>query len=248
MAIEVVVSDAPADFRQRIEEAKAGGAPVLDAMRRWLDHGRVPRLNEFLVTYGTVFGNYRYGLPSGRAGVRDSLANFYQRDGFIEEFGFSLPCSEALDVLERHAPILEIGAGSGYWSALMACRGIDVVATDPAIEKFKFETGRYFPIVSLQGKTAVRRHSDRNVFCSWPSLTETWLRQAARAMRPGRTLIVVREDATADERTWNYLEMAFRFIGDCRLPCWWGLHDRIEIWKKRARPVAAEVAAAEHWA
>ena len=35
-----------------------------------------------------------------------------------------------LDVIAEHSPIVELGAGTGYWAAMLARRGADVIAYD----------------------------------------------------------------------------------------------------------------------
>ena len=45
-------------------------------------------------------------------------------------FALMVPCAAALDVLAEHAPLLEIGSGSGYWAALLRARGVDILAYD----------------------------------------------------------------------------------------------------------------------
>jgi hypothetical protein len=196
--------------------------------------------------------------------MADTLALHLERDQFIREFGFAVPTREALDRICAFSPLLEIGAGSGAWARLLALRGADIIATDLNVESFATYRGErwerwvwektYHPVLPLAGKTAVRRWPERNVFCCWPSLGQTWLRQAARAMLPGRALLVVREDATADERTWNYVERHFKPVvnyleeiraGDLEighwvdntveLPNWHFLHDQLEVWIKKTR-------------
>ena len=63
-------------------------------------------------------------------------------------------------------------------------------------------------------------------------------------MPPGRVLLVVREDATADERTWDYVEYHFKPLGEARdgwvdnsieLPTWHFMHDHLEVWQKKTR-------------
>lgn len=189
---------------------------------------------------------------------RDFQALFAERNRFVREFGFAVPTRAALDWLCRFSPLLEVGAGTGAWARLLAQRGADIVATDPKIGGFMhggatwYWDKTYHPVLPLAGKTAVRRWPERNVFCSWPTLGETWLRQAARAMRPGRTLFVVREEATADERTWEYIEHHFEPIAlaapepeaewidnTLELPNWYFVHDRLEAWRKKTRRALA---------
>ena len=44
--------------------------------------------------------------------------------------GYACPSEEALHALAELAPLVEVGAGTGYWSALLKHRGVDVVAYD----------------------------------------------------------------------------------------------------------------------
>ena len=44
--------------------------------------------------------------------------------------GFAVPNDAALGILAAHAPLVEVGAGTGYWSAVLRQRGVDIVAYD----------------------------------------------------------------------------------------------------------------------
>ena len=43
---------------------------------------------------------------------------------------FAVPNERALVLLSEVAPLIECGAGTGYWSALLKARGVDIVAYD----------------------------------------------------------------------------------------------------------------------
>lgn len=43
---------------------------------------------------------------------------------------FAIPSEAALALIAEHAPLIECGAGTGYWSALLQQRGVDVIAYD----------------------------------------------------------------------------------------------------------------------
>jgi hypothetical protein len=45
-------------------------------------------------------------------------------------FAFPVPTDEALAELAALSPLLELGAGAGYWAALLRRRGVDILATD----------------------------------------------------------------------------------------------------------------------
>src|SRR5580765_6192945 len=50
------------------------------------------------------------------------------RKAFVRDWGFSIPCAEAVEALRPLAPLVEIGAGAGYWTALLRAAGVDIVA------------------------------------------------------------------------------------------------------------------------
>jgi hypothetical protein len=52
-------------------------------------------------------------------------------------------------------------------------------------------------------------------------------------MEPGRMLAVVREDATADDWTWEQVEAHFDPVESFYLPCFDMTHDRFEVWRRR---------------
>jgi hypothetical protein len=221
---------------------------ITDHVMNWVHGQKVDTLQEFLAMHGRAFRNYRYTLSDmdfvlngpefvPQYAVSAMMHRFNERERYISELGFSIPCQEVLDFLAGCQPILEIGAGTGFWSRLLANRGVDVIATDTGLSGkrgyYGFVVGSLHPTIQLQGKTAVRRFPDRNVFCSWPTLNHTWFRQAVRAMRIGRMLIVVREDAVAEDSAWDYIERAFVQVANIEIPCFENLHDHVEIWLKK---------------
>lgn len=218
-----------------IIEARNAEMPSVLAAEAWLAGAPVLSLQEQIASWGEEYRSYRrtWDRPVSPHTVSDAIRLHRERDAFIHRFGFSCPNAEALDLLARHQPLLEVGAGSGLWTRLLLARGVDVIATDPVLE---FRWNDRYPALPLAAKTAVRRWPERHVFCSWPSLKQTWLRQAARAMRPGRVLICVCEDAVADERTWDELDDPDRFevIEDfVELIGWHYCHDHLRAWRKR---------------
>lgn len=54
------------------------------------------------------------------------------RDWLARLFAFAVPNAAALNELAALSPIVEIGAGTGYWASLLRSKGVDVVAYDSA--------------------------------------------------------------------------------------------------------------------
>lgn len=90
-----------------------------------------------------------------------------QRDAYV------LAEAALLDVIARYAPIVEIGAGTGYWAHLLRERGVDVLAYDQAPAGGPREN-RYHPGAApwsevLQGDaSALAGHTDRALLMCWP--------------------------------------------------------------------------------
>jgi hypothetical protein len=150
----------------RLQDAELNSGPLAD-MPRWISQGDPPPVAELRAAGLTCEGRDEATSSSLR------LA----RKAFTRRWGFSIPCREAVEVLSDLGPLVEVGAGTGYWSSLMQSAGCDVIATDPAsrANPHGFVTGHYTGVSPLSAADAIEGYADRSVFCSWP----TWA-------RPGR--------------------------------------------------------------
>src|SRR5580765_6867975 len=68
----------------------------------------------------------------------DSSRETEARDRFIQKYGFAVLHEPAIEAMRLYAPLLEIGAGSGYWSHELQKHGIDIIATDPGTNKYGY--------------------------------------------------------------------------------------------------------------
>lgn len=102
------------------------------------------------------------------------------RLSLAQEYSYVVPTDDLLRVLGRYQPIVELGAGTGYWARLLRDRGIDIVAYD--IRPLHCgRTNRYHPgkrewTTIIEGDVAsISRHSDRTLFVCWPPVySELW--------------------------------------------------------------------------
>lgn len=225
---------------------------IVDAMRQWMAAGKVPPAAEigmvdFMTRASAQVAEMQDRMKAGdtvsfndyTSSADEIVGRHRQRDLFIKEFGFAIPCAEAIEACAAYAPLVEVGAGSGYWAKLIAHRAGPraVVATDPVLSyQFQFKHGSYYLTWPLQAKTAVRRFPDRNVLLVWPGLDATWPTQCLKAMRVGRVLLSVDEGAGGCCGADSY----FAVLGDCfeeittiELPMFDGIHDRMTVWLKK---------------
>src|SRR5712671_1315936 len=121
---------------------------ILGTMRRWLAGEPVWPLADVFARWGGEFENYRrrWSRDDYSVCVQRETTMYRLRNDWITEFGFAIPCAELLEVLAKAQPVVEIGAGSGYMTALARKRGIDIVGTDagPADElRYGFHVAKH---------------------------------------------------------------------------------------------------------
>src|SRR5258708_3231915 len=107
-------------------------------------------------------------LLVGAPGLSAALDLPERRRELASLFSWAIPNARALEVLAAHAPLVECGAGMGYWSALLRARGIDVLAYDAAppgrSSKNGYHRAAREPWTRIQRRssvTAARRHRER---------------------------------------------------------------------------------------
>lgn len=115
----------------------------------------------------------RFG-GSGSAKARTFVA--MERQSLIGQYAFAIPTADTVETVARHSPLVEIGAGSGYWAMCLAAAGADIVAYDifpPGCDPFdisrrnwQFRTS-YFD-VRKGDDNAAADHPDRALFLCWP--------------------------------------------------------------------------------
>jgi hypothetical protein len=156
------------------------------------------------------------------------------REECICKFGFSIPCAEVIEAVVPESPLLEVGAGTGYWTKILKDAGADIVATDIDVWE---KSGLLFgvDVKKMSAPVAVKVYPKRNVFMSWPSLNMSWPLEAAREIRPGRLLFYLGEwmGATANDDFHEFVEENFEDRGAVEVPKWPCVHDRLYILRRR---------------
>lgn len=229
--------DIEAFRRAMMGEEDSGDVLTPDIAKAWLT-ADVPDRASLVRTYALS----RYGSRDpGNAMAFSATAmgqTFMARDRYIREIGFAVPCAEAIEAILGHGPLIEVGAGTGFWSALLASKGADVLACDlPSPDSYAFAVGTYFPVEKCHGAEFVRRYPDRTVLMVWPDFKGEWSAEVARAMRPGQTIILVSEGhggCVGCDDLFDQLEAEFDDVDDVALPVWPGIHDWMSIHRKKA--------------
>jgi hypothetical protein len=166
---------------------------------------------------------------------------FERRVASVRRYAFGVPDRAALEAIARYAPIVELGAGTGYWAYLLRNRGVDIVAydvapPDQAPNAYKLEPRTWTQVV-LGGVEVLQQHADRALFLCWPGYRDTFAGDALREFR-GTVLIYVGEGPgghTADDAFFDRLQREWVPDEQVAIPQWSGAHDCLRIFHRGER-------------
>ena len=159
-------------------------------------------------------------------------------------FSWAIPDDGALAVLGQYGPLLECGAGTGYWAALLRARGVDVAASDVAppasASGNEFHDSKRRPWTGVDVASAVaavraNRASGRTLFLCWPPFDDDGASYAALRAYRGEALAYVGGGPggpTGTVRFHRELALNWQRMEQVALPNWPGLADRLTVYRR----------------
>jgi hypothetical protein len=167
------------------------------------------------------------------------MSAYDRRVWCVRRYAFAIPTEAALLVLARFAPIVELGAGTGYWAHLLRRRGVDCLAFDaappdqgPNPHRFKALT---WTAVLQGGLEVLRDHADRALLLCWPPYRDPFAARALTAYAGARFLYIGEPAGghTADDAFFAQLERDWLSMQEVALPNWPGTADRLVVYRRR---------------
>ena len=160
-------------------------------------------------------------------------------------FSWAIPNEQALDVLAKYAPLVECGAGMGYWTALLRARGVDAIGYDLAPpgagKKNRYHKRSRKPWTQIRRATAVaaaRKHRQRALVLCWPPFDDDAASYAALRAYRGDVVIHIGErdeGATGSVRFHRELRLNWTLAAEVDLPHWPRLRDRLMVYRRNAQ-------------
>jgi hypothetical protein len=190
---------------------------------------------------GGARGPGGWAVSGGLAHVLDLPS---RRRELAAVFSWAIPDKAALTVLARCGPLLECGAGTGYWAALLRDRGCDVLATDLSLSAAARRP--WTEVLALDAVGAVRAHPGRVLFLCWPPFDDDGACYAAlRAYRGGVLVHVGDAPAGVAGTARFHRELALNWAPaeQAALPNWPGLRDKLTVYARN--PARVSLAARE---
>ena len=162
-------------------------------------------------------------------------------------FSWAIPTDAALGLLSKYAPLVECGAGMGYWVALLRARGVDALGYDlkrPGPKNAYHRTRQPWTAIQRQSSVkAAQRHRNRTLVLCWPPYDDDAASyQALRAYRGDVVIHIGERDegATGSVRFHRELALNWTLADELELPHWPRLQDRVMVYRRNAvrRPLA----------
>lgn len=230
--------------------------PLLDEWRRWFGDGAYDGYERDARDYA----NYQPGNDLWvQRRIRGEISSMEARREACARWSFAVPTDEALDLINSLGPVVEVGAGTGYWAERLARRGGDVVAYDELGEKYDhwFPEARQHPLVQFGVAQVAALHADRVLFLCWPPYSDPMAHDALVAYEAagGRTLVYVGEGSggcTGDDDfhhrvgagcahldSWRGGDAChhdyaptWREVKQLSIPQWYGIHDYLTVYER----------------
>jgi hypothetical protein len=152
-----------------------------------------------------------------------------RKEYFVSNYAWAIPDRQAIKTLKELAPLVEIGAGTGYWASLVEKEGGEVIAFD-----IDPPEPTYTPVIE-QDHMTVKNHPDKTLFMCWPSYAEDWTAEAVE-MYDGDTLVYVGEGeggCTGSSRFHRVVGEEFGLADETQhIPQWDGIRDKMFIFNR----------------
>lgn len=170
-----------------------------------------------------------------------SIYNLTLRHVAIARYGFAIPDKRALDLIKAHSPngVVEIGAGSGYLAMLLERVGVPVSAYDSFSGKYRnaFKFGAHAKVEKGLHKEALAKgaHKEKTLLLSWPDYSVSWPSEALSLYKGNAVAYIGEGDGgcTGDDKFHKTLAKKWDCVEEYSIPVWWGVHDRLEIYKRK---------------
>lgn len=171
----------------------------------------------------------------GRPDVRQQR----EAHDLIANYAEAVPTIEALEVLADLGPLLEIGAGGGYWARLLRDRGADVLAVDlpdGCRGSWDLRGSPWTDIVDGDHRS-VASHPDRTPFVCWPPRPSGFATHVVQLAAQDTIVLItvgpMRLTETSTDPLWDALDHGgFRQTRRVDIPTWHGRGDHLSVWQR----------------
>jgi len=185
--------------------------------------------------------NAKLDLFKHPSGIEKFIQLGTLRVNIIKDFSFALPTASAIKTLAELSPLIEIGAGTGFWAKLIEEEGGNITAFDmypPNEVSNHYGFNKCFTDVKKGGPEKLSNFDAHNLFLCWPPYERDMaLDCISNKGWKGKYLIYIGEyfGCTANEEFHRELALSWRQIKTIHIPQWPGIHDKMYIYERQTQ-------------
>jgi hypothetical protein len=158
----------------------------------------------------------------------------FLRQALVAKYAWAIPSQAAVELLVRCSPLVEMGAGTGYWAWLIRQAGGDVLAFDrypPPDRRNRWHAGeRQWTEVQPGGARRLVHHRDRTLFLCWPPDDEPMAMDSLRSYGGSRVVYVGEPAGGADGASEFLRELdRWNLVETLDIPQWEGIRDQLFV-------------------
>ncbi len=172
--------------------------------------------------------------------ARSVQHHILSRPELVKRYSWAIPDEESIRaIVGLRKPILEIGAGNGYWASLIATAGGSIECWDiePGMHVDGGSEKLWYPVSKGGPEILGPQHRDHALMLVWPPfntpMATDCLLQFMKA--GGRSLIYVGESmggCTGDDEFHRILGSHWEAIRHVNNPTWGGVRDRVCLYER----------------
>jgi len=195
-----------------------------------IENQQLPQSVEYYEEFIKMFGKCN---PPGFFNQPESWNKYYDtiknRDSVRLKYSYAIPSPEAIKKIISLSPIIEIGAGNGYWAYEISKAGGDIIAFDNNSWRMTW-TKKWFTV--MQGdEQKINDFPKRTPMICWsPEFGLETIKN-----KNTKQFIHIGEGnggCTNSDEFFDYLDDNYELEYELELPQWPGINDRLEIWKR----------------
>ena len=159
------------------------------------------------------------------------------RKNLVSRFAWAVPDDTAIKMICEYSPIIEIGAGTGYWASLISEQGAKIICFDKFLSDNTYGHKKQYIPINSGDHTVLEKFSPKmTLFLCWPPCDEDMAYDCIKAFK-GKYFIYIGEGpygCTGDDKFHEELENNWNWLNSHDIPQWSGLHDELNIYKRKS--------------
>jgi len=200
--------------------------------------------NDFRI-YNPYLKKIRKIIDDNSSLSRDELASLLisDRHEIVSNYSFTIPYYDVLKKVASYSPLVEIGAGSGYWARCLSEIGADIIAYDsfPPGEQSHWDwlggnswfDDTWYNIIEGD-ESAAGHHPDRTLFMAWPMPMSPMAYNALVNYKNagGKTVIYIGDPHPASSGDEHFYSLLYQHkaLEHIDLYSWPGINEKLLIY------------------